>query len=129
MDDLDPVELEAEKSAQVSQDRLVWMIVGIVSLVIFGILFGVLDHAIDKPTSPQALVAAAFNLPSLTVQEWKPGMGPQPLIYHPAAFHAPVNTWTPLYLCPTHGATGPPIYDKNGMPHCPTCNQLMVTNK
>lgn len=129
MDDLDPTDQETENPAPAAKDSTVWIFVGVVSLVIFGLLLGVMDHAIKKPTSPQALVAAAFNLPPLTAKEWKPGMGPQPLIYHPAGFQATVNTWNPLYLCPTHGSTGAPRFDGNGMPHCPTCNQLMVTNK
>ena len=130
LDDLDLTDQEAGNFDQTSKDRTVWIFVGIVSLVIFVILLGVIDHAIQKPTSPQALVAAAFNLPPLTAQEWKPGMGPQPLIYHPAGFQEPpLNNWSPLYLCPTHGASVTPQFDANGIPHCPTCNQLMVTNK
>lgn len=127
--DPDLSDLQTENLAQPAQERTVWVFVGIVSVVIIGVLLAVMDHAIEKPTSPQALVAAAFNLPPLTAKEWKPGQGPQPLIYHPAGFQTTANTWNPLYLCPTHGATGAPRFDGNGMPHCPTCNQLMVTNR
>ena len=75
-----------------------WLIVSLAFVIIFGILFSVLDHARKKPISPQALVAAAFNRPMTTPNlKWKPGMGPKPLIYHPVAANQQlvVQQWKP----------------------------------
>ena len=71
----------------------IWLWIAIVFLVVLGVLFGIYSHEKLKPDSPHALVAAAFNQ-MVIAQEWQPGMGPQPLIYHPAATNSSV--WRPL---------------------------------
>nr|MBF0220780.1 hypothetical protein [Desulfobulbaceae bacterium] len=135
-----------------------WLIITLASVIIFGVVFSVLDHARKKPMSPQELVAAAFTQPitaptldwkpgmgpqpliyhpaaanqQLVVQQWKPGMGPKPFIYHPAAFQLPAQAnpgWNPLYICPVHGATGTGISGQNGLLYCSICNQPLVMNK
>ncbi|CAM2057522.1 Magnetosome protein MamI-3 [Desulfovibrionales bacterium] len=58
------------------------------------VLSVVLANGYSKPQSPQAMVAAAINGDLFTPREWKPGMGPQPFIYHPAVARKPV--WQPL---------------------------------
>nr|ASQ41188.1 magnetosome protein MamI-2 [Candidatus Magnetananas rongchenensis] len=71
-------------------DNTIWILVAIVFIGVLIMLITVFNHDKQKPKSPQALVAAGFNQlfnsQNLTIQEWKPGMGPQPLMYHPAAF-------------------------------------------
>ncbi|GFK92296.1 magnetosome protein mamI-3 [Fundidesulfovibrio magnetotacticus] len=58
-------------------------------------VFFVLHKSTSKPQSPQAMVAAAVSdWFSPAPREWQPGMGPQPLIYHPAAQQQLV--WEPL---------------------------------
>lgn len=112
-----------------------WLIMTLAGVIIFGIVFSVLDHARKKPMSPQELVAAALTRPiTAPTLDWKAGMGPQPLIYHPAAFQpAPQTqaspTWNPLYICPVHGGTGAAISGLNGFLYCSICNQPMVMNK
>lgn len=118
-----------DENRKPGNDWPVWWVIVLVFFVVFGVVLAVLNHASEKPGSPQSLVAAAFNRP-ITAKEWRPGMGPEPLIYHPAAFKtvAAPGKWQPLYVCPWHGATTPRL-DAYGQPHCPTCNQIMVTNK
>jgi len=71
----------------------VW-ILGVFAVLVL-IVVVVLSNAKKKPQSPQALVAAALTRPIVAPGlEWKPGMGPQPLIYHPAALTQP--SWQPL---------------------------------
>ena len=67
-------------------------IVSVFLIVMLVVLF-VLNNSTKKPQSPQALVAAAVQSWFAPPQEWKPGMGPQPLIYHPAAQQL---MWKPL---------------------------------
>jgi hypothetical protein len=74
-------------------DRAIWFLVGAVFLCVLLVLITVLHHDRQKPTSPQALVAAAFNQ-LFPVKEWKPGMGKKPFVYHPAGFDRLV--WQPL---------------------------------
>ena len=74
-------------------DRTIWMLVGAVFLCVLLIIVIVILHDREKPKSPQAVAAAAFNQ-LFTTKEWKPGMGPKPFMYHPAGFHQPV--WQPL---------------------------------
>ncbi|MEI6126267.1 MAG: hypothetical protein WCQ99_06890 [Pseudomonadota bacterium] len=74
-------------------DSAAWILLGCVFLVVVTIILAVFNHEKQKPDSPQAVAAAAFNR-IIATQEWKPGMGPQPLIYHPAAATQPV--WQPL---------------------------------
>jgi len=74
-------------------NRTVWLLVAIVFASVLFAVFTVFTHDKVKPDSPQSLVATAFNQ-LFTVQEWKPGMGPKPLLYHPAALNAP--SWQPL---------------------------------
>lgn len=78
------------------RDRTISILIGIVLLCVMGILAVVYSHDEEKPDSPHALVAAGMNqaLSTLGIQEWKPGMGKQPLLYHPAA--ADVMVWHPL---------------------------------
>ncbi len=77
----------------------VFLAIGAVLVVVMLVLVFVLGRARTKPQSPQAMVAAAltdlFSSPiSPNGLEWQPGMGQQPLIYHPAAVERPV--WRPL---------------------------------
>ena len=137
-----------------NQARLPLVMIWAVVLVVFGVTMAVLNHARQKPVSPQELVVAAFNQ-VIAPNEWKPGMGPQPFVYHPAGFGTPPFTaaqewkpgmgpqpfvyhpagftpsgWQSLYLCPEHGANaGSPGFDAAGNPHCPICNKLMVFNR
>ena len=66
-------------------DRAIWFLIALVILGVLLVLIVVVKHDEKKPQSPQALVAAAFNQ-VFPIQEWKPGMGKKPFIYHPAAF-------------------------------------------
>ena len=74
-------------------DRTIWMMVGAVFLSVLLIIVIVMLHDREKPESPQAVAAAAFNQ-MFPVKEWKPGMGPQPFMYHPAGINQPI--WQPL---------------------------------
>lgn len=74
-------------------NRNVIILIGAVMAVVFLMVFVVLSKAKQKPQSPQAMVAAALNS-FFTTQEWQPGMGPQPFLYHPAAQNQPA--WQPL---------------------------------
>jgi len=72
----------------------IWLWIAVVFLGVLGILIGIYTQEKAKPDSPHALVAAAFNQMNIA-QEWRPGMGPQPLVYHPAAFSLGVKEWRP----------------------------------
>ena len=74
-------------------NQTVWFLVFIVFVSIMISVYVVFTHDKVKPNSPQSLVATAFNQ-LLSIQEWKPGLGPKPFLYHPAAFEEPV--WMPL---------------------------------
>lgn len=76
-------------------DRNVYVYIVGVFFVLAIIVAFVLSRATSKPQSPQALAAAALTGRIVTPNlEWKPGQGPQPLIYHPAALSQPA--WRPL---------------------------------
>lgn len=114
-----------EEMEGVKKDRAVWFLVGCVFCCVLLVLLAVFFHEKGKAQSPQALIAAALGTP--LVQEWKPGMGPQPLLYHPAAANAPV--WQPLLVCPQHGAVKIDGFDPSmGRPLCPVCGQALVYN-
>ncbi|MBF0226385.1 MAG: hypothetical protein HQK76_13100 [Desulfobacterales bacterium] len=66
-------------------DKKVWISIIIVFIFVLGILVVTYNHSKEKPDSPQAVVAAAFNQ-LFSAKEWQPGMGTKPLIYHPAGF-------------------------------------------
>lgn len=83
----------SEKVKQMLDDRTSWIFLGCVLAVIVVTLLAMLNHEKEKPDSPQALAAAAFNR-IIDTREWKPGMGPQPFMYHPAAGSRLV--WQPL---------------------------------
>ena len=74
-------------------DRNIWLLVGVVFACVILILTIVFTHDMEKPKSPQAAVAAGFNQ-MFSAGEWKPGMGPKPLMYHPAGFDRLI--WKPL---------------------------------
>ncbi|SLM32736.1 Magnetosome protein MamI with additionnal 2 TM helixes [Desulfamplus magnetovallimortis] len=74
-------------------DRTIWFIIGIVFLCLSIVLAVVYNRDKAKPDSPHAMVAAGLTR-IFQIQEWKPGMGKQPLVYHPAAATTPV--WRPL---------------------------------
>lgn len=119
-----------EQNYEVKRSRKSNLVFGWILLVFFIVaatLAYVLNVAKQKPESPQALVAAAFNLTITAPTEWKPGMGPKPLIYHPAATPAP--QWQAMYQCPTHGINGKPQFNKKGVPYCAICNQQMTVTK
>lgn len=75
-------------------DRAAWLWIAIVFLGVLGVLVWIYIHEQTKPDSPHALVAAAFNQ-MIIAQEWQPGMGPKPLVYHPATFSFSVKEWQP----------------------------------
>ena len=83
-------------------DRAIWFLVGSVFFCVLLVLVIVFSHNREKPESPQALVAAAFNQ-VFPIQEWKPGMGKQPFMYHPVGFKGMV--WRPLPLRPRQVGT------------------------
>ena len=83
----------ARASRDALSDRAIWFLVGLVVLCVLVVLIIVFKHEEEKPKSPQALAAAAVNQ-LFAVQEWKPGMGKQPLMCHPAGFDRLV--WKPL---------------------------------
>jgi hypothetical protein len=75
-------------------DRAIWIWIVVVFVCVLGALISIYIHEKAKPDSPHALVAAAFNQMRMT-QEWQPGMGPKPLVYHPAAFTFGAKEWQP----------------------------------
>ena len=79
-------------------DRTTWFLVGAVFLCVLLVLVIVFSHNREKPESPQALVAAAFNQQPFSVKEWKPGLGKKPFVYHPAGGRG--LAWRPLPLRP-----------------------------
>ena len=111
----------------VRKDRAVWFLVGCVFCCVSLVLLAVFSHEKQKAQSPQALLAAVLGTGPLGVQEWQPGMGPKPFMYHPAAANGPA--WQPLYVCPDHGTVNPGMLDPAiGRPRCPLCGQAMVFN-
>jgi hypothetical protein len=96
--------LKEEKG--LSSDRTIWFLVGAVFLCVILVLIAVFNHDREKPKSPQALAAAAFNQ-ALTVKEWKPGMGPKPFMYHPAGLNS--MAWRPLPPRPVSGLQWNPV--------------------
>ena len=82
-----------EDAKQMLVDRKFWILAGLFSLVVLGMLLTVFNHERQKPRSPQGLVAAALNQVS-PVKEWQPGTGKQPLVNHPAGANRLV--WRPL---------------------------------
>ncbi len=78
-----------KKSLGLNNDHAIWFVIAFVFLCVLFVLLAVFNHEREKPESPQAMVAAALNQ---TVQEWKPGMGSKPFIYHPAGF---AQEWKP----------------------------------
>ncbi|MBF0202807.1 MAG: hypothetical protein HQK67_00530 [Desulfamplus sp.] len=84
---------ERTASAKKMGEPSMWAIIGIVFFCVIIVLMIVYNREKEKPDSPQAYVAAKFSQ-LFNVQEWKQGMGPKPLLYHPAALNAPV--WMPL---------------------------------
>ena len=74
-------------------NKTIWGLVGVVFACVCLVLVIVFTHDMEKPKSPQAAVAAAFNQ-MFSVNEWKPGMGQTPLMYHPAGFDRLI--WKPL---------------------------------
>ena len=126
-----------------------WPMIICVTMIVIMIVYSVLYHAKDKPDTPQALAAAAFKQVQ-GIQEWGPGMGPQPLISKPVAFNPipeilewrpglgaqpliskPADlekpVWKTLYYCPNHGPQIP-MFDVNNRPHCPVDKQIMMVN-
>lgn len=65
-------------------DRAIWIVIAVVFLSVLTILLALYNHEKQKPDSPHALAAAAFNQ-LFAIKEWQPGLGPKPLLYHPAA--------------------------------------------
>ncbi len=73
-----------KRVAQRENEKAAWLLIAAVFITLIVILVMVYSHDKEKPKSPHALVAAGFNQ-LFPVQEWAPGMGKQPLVYHPAA--------------------------------------------
>ncbi len=99
-------------------DRGTWLMVGVVFLCVLLVLIIVSIHEKEKPESPQALVAKAINQ-IVPLEEWKPGMGKKPFMYHPAGFNALV--WRPLPLRPVQlgqqlGPGARPLPQGSGIP-------------
>ncbi|MBF0396292.1 MAG: hypothetical protein HQK78_05940 [Desulfobacterales bacterium] len=88
-----------------SNDNKIWVSIIIVFVFVLGILVVTYNHGKEKPNSPQASVAAAFNK-LFSAKEWQPGMGTQPLIYHPAGFTNRNNT------CPQNNLVWKPLPDR-----------------
>ncbi len=82
-----------DRSPNTMSHRSVWLSIGVVFVCILLVLFIVFNHDREKPRSPQEAVAAAFSQ-MFPINEWQPGMGKQPLMYHPAGFNS--LTWKPL---------------------------------
>ncbi len=118
--------LNTNKYGIIKNDNMVWIIVVIVFIVVFGIILAVLNHAKDKPDSPQALVAAAFLSPAgfhNTMSNY---------LCNPILTNSimPGNSgWHYLYLCPIHGGTDKIYFNANGDPKCPVCHKDMVLNQ
>ncbi|MEE8399098.1 MAG: hypothetical protein V3S89_08830 [Desulfobacterales bacterium] len=75
-----------EATKDILGERSIWTLIGIVFFCVFLVLIIVLSQNRGKPKSAHEFVAAAFNQ-GITTLEWKPGMGPKPLVYHPAGFN------------------------------------------
>ena len=95
----------SEVAENVSKDRAVWFLIGCVFCCLLLVLLAVFSHEKTKAQSPQALLAAVLGNGSAVVQEWRPGMGPQPFMYHPAA--ASGLAWRPLPGGAVDGAVQP----------------------
>jgi hypothetical protein len=116
-----------EEMEGVRQDRAIWFLIGCVFCCVLLVLLTVFFHDKNKAQSPQALLAAVLGTGPSGVPEWQPGMGPQPLMYHPAASQG--LSWQPLLVCPQHGAVDASQYDPAiGRPRCPVCGQPLVFN-
>ena len=117
----------SEVGENVGKDRAVWFLIGCVFCCLLLVLLAVFSHEKNKAQSPQALLAAVFGNGAPVFQEWQPGMGPQPLMYHPAAANDLV--WKPLNIYPAQGAAQP---DKagsaSGRPGWPLNWRPMVLN-
>ncbi len=74
-------------------DQAAWLWIIGVFVCLIVILVMVYSHDKEKPQSPHALVAAGFNQ-MFPIQEWSPGMGKKPFVYHQAA--AIRREWKPL---------------------------------
>jgi hypothetical protein len=111
-------------------DWAIWLIIMVVFLIVFGTVLAVLSNAKDKPSGPQALVAAVFNQGPV-FNLWKNGTGTQPILARPMSRPVAFESlqWKPLYLCPLDGAAGAPVFDSTGKPYCPLCGQMMVMNR
>ena len=84
-----------EKMKQLLNDQVVWFSSVLVFLGLLLALAVVYNHEKEKPESPQAIASAAFNH-IISAKEWKPGMGKQPFVYHPAGFNRlAVQEWKP----------------------------------
>jgi hypothetical protein len=95
------------KHSRQLSEKAVWLWIAVVFICVVGILASLYKHEKAKPNSPHALVAAGFSQ-LLGVREWRPGMGTQPLMYHPAAF----TTRAPL---PLQTPPQSPQVDRNGL--------------
>ena len=95
----------SEVGENVGKDRAVWFLIGCVFCCVLLVLLAVFSHEKNKAQSPQALLAAVFGNSAPVVQEWQPGMGPKPLMYHPAAASGLV--WKPLNISPVQRAARP----------------------
>ena len=83
---------ETEMNGPQDQQLVKFMMASAFILVLV-ILVIVFSHEREKPHSPEEFVATAFNQ-MFPAREWKPGMGPQPFVYHPAGLNRLV--WQPL---------------------------------
>lgn len=115
----------SEVGENVGKDRAVWFLIGCVFCCVLLVLLAVFSHEKNKAQSPQALLAAVFGNGAPVVQEWQPGMGPKPFMYHPAAARGLV--WRPLSIGPVNGVVQP---DKAGSasPGSPLYWRAMVLN-
>ncbi|MBF0413931.1 MAG: hypothetical protein HQK70_14645 [Desulfamplus sp.] len=96
IDDTIEPKSKKKKPEQEMGEPSMWAIIGTVFLCVVIILMIVYNREKEKPDSPQAYVTAKFSQ-LFNIQEWKPGMGTQPLLYHPAAFNAPVQNNSPVW--------------------------------
>jgi len=94
-----------------SGGKVLVAIAGVFAVVMIVVIF-VLNNSTKKPQSPQAMVAAAMSS-WFAPSEWQPGMGPKPLIYHPAAQQQLI--WQPMPGSPA-AEPGRPKFDSDWRP-------------
>ncbi len=107
-------------------EKSIWLMVGVVFLIVFGVVFAVLNHAREKPGSPQELVATAFRIPKMPTSSNFSGSGLGNLQNQTPFLPQELQLWHPIYVCPVHGAVAAPIMDSHGKMICSLCGRYMM---